>query len=574
MWGAAMALAAAAGASLGAFAEPAGRSPETTVASVRLAGPYLAAQTAQAAGDWAAAADYTTRALAADPDETRLLRQAMVLTLASGDLEAASLLAPSLGPDATERVLLPLVDAARAVESADWQAAQERLESLSDRGFQRGLRRALLAVVAAERDDAAEARAHLEALAGPEGDAALAWARFIDLALAIGETQAAEAAAARFAAADPGQGLMLAVVRRLRGADRFAAAEALARDGLARYGEGALFAEEAALAAAGVALYKPAPDARRAFADALLDLARQADRRGSPAMTLVLAHLAQRLAPQEASAALIIGAVAERFGRAAEAERAYAAVPSGDALFLQAALRRAIVREAAGDRSEALAQLEKLAARFPDSIAPLAALGEMRRTGGDERGALSAFETAADRMEALGLKPSRQLHFALALSRYETDGWERAAVPLAAALAVQPEDAQARALAALVTLRAGDAEGASSHAFAALDVAPDSPAALRAYAEVMLARGKAAEAVEALEAAAAAAPTAPEINEALGDAYWQAGRRREAAFQWQRASLDQRDGERLAKLARKLQFGLDLRADAPVAPNEVRAAGP
>ena len=52
--------------------------------------------------------------------------------------------------------------------------------------------------------------------------------------------------------------------------------------------------------------------------------------------------------------------------------------------------------------------------------------------------------------------------------------------------------------------------------------------------------------------------TDPEINDHLGDAYWRAGRKLEARFQWNIASSVDEDGavkERVAKL--KLAGGLD-----------------
>ncbi len=62
-------------------------------------------------------------------------------------------------------------------------------------------------------------------------------------------------------------------------------------------------------------------------------------------------------------------------------------------------------------------------------------------------------------------------------------------------------------------------------------------------------------AIRLLERAAELEPRSATINDHLGDAYWAAGRREEARFQWSRAlRLDPEPQEALA-LARKLEEG-------------------
>ena len=65
-------------------------------------------------------------------------------------------------------------------------------------------------------------------------------------------------------------------------------------------------------------------------------------------------------------------------------------------------------------------------------------------------------------------------------------------------------------------------------------------------------------AVETLEQAVAKEPANAEINDHLGDAYWQVGRRREAGFQWNRVLTLNPDDERRAEVERKITEGLEL----------------
>ena len=70
-------------------------------------------------------------------------------------------------------------------------------------------------------------------------------------------------------------------------------------------------------------------------------------------------------------------------------------------------------------------------------------------------------------------------------------------------------------------------------------------------------QGQYETAVDTLEQAVAKQPANAEINDHLGDAYWQVGRRREAGFQWTRVLTLDPDAERRAKAERKLVEGLE-----------------
>ena len=71
----------------------------------------------------------------------------------------------------------------------------------------------------------------------------------------------------------------------------------------------------------------------------------------------------------------------------------------------------------------------------------------------------------------------------------------------------------------------------------------------------MLRQGHTADAVKALERAVELEPEDPQINGHLGDAYWAAGRRLEATYQWRRALTFNPEPADAAKLEAKLQSG-------------------
>ena len=68
-------------------------------------------------------------------------------------------------------------------------------------------------------------------------------------------------------------------------------------------------------------------------------------------------------------------------------------------------------------------------------------------------------------------------------------------------------------------------------------------------------QGEFEQAVESLEQAVSMEPANAVINDHLGDAYWQVGRKREAGFQWSRAlSLDP-DADLRADIEAKIERG-------------------
>jgi Flp pilus assembly protein TadD len=78
---------------------------------------------------------------------------------------------------------------------------------------------------------------------------------------------------------------------------------------------------------------------------------------------------------------------------------------------------------------------------------------------------------------------------------------------------------------------------------------------------VMFRQGDAHQAVKLLEKAVELEPEDPTINSHLGDAYWAAGRKLEAQYQWRRALTLNPAPDDAAKLEAKLASG---RTDAVV----------
>ena len=81
---------------------------------------------------------------------------------------------------------------------------------------------------------------------------------------------------------------------------------------------------------------------------------------------------------------------------------------------------------------------------------------------------------------------------------------------------------------------------------------PNDGAIVDSLGWVMLRQGETAAAVKTLERAVELEPQDPSINGHLGDAYWAAGRKLEATYQWQRALIFNPEPDDVAKLEAKL----------------------
>ena len=80
-------------------------------------------------------------------------------------------------------------------------------------------------------------------------------------------------------------------------------------------------------------------------------------------------------------------------------------------------------------------------------------------------------------------------------------------------------------------------------------------------------------AVENLERAVELKPDDPIINDHLGDAYWQVGRKLEAKYQWQQALTLKPETDLVATLKQKIEAGLPDTAETKSAQDRTTQAG-
>lgn len=526
-----------------------------------LSGAYLAAEHAARTGDVETAAKRFAEVLARDPENTELLRRAMLHQVAAGRISQAMALArrmEQIEPGTHLARLLLAVDAMRRGEPGEAVGFFNEEDDIQNAFV--GL---LVAAWAAFGDDDPEAARQLllemeaEEIGGPAG-------RFVAtyhlglMEAALGDDIDAEAALARAAEQAGIGGSRLVRVRAgvLARLGRMEEARAVVDDYLARTLADPRLEALAEDLANGI---PPAPvvtTAEEGLAEALYGVARFLVGRNR-LIGLTHARLAVQLWPELVEAKLLIGNELRLSGQHALAIEAYESVPTTAPEALDARIGAALAHEASGDVDRAVAALRDTVATWPEMLEAHTALGDVLRR--NERFAEAA--AAYDGAIAL-VGPLENRHWPLLYQRgiaYErSDQWPLAEDDFLKALELEPDQPQVLNYLGYswVELRK-NLEEAEQMIEKAVEQRPDDGYIVDSLGWVLFRLGDFEGAVEHLERAVELRPVDPTINDHLGDALWMVGRRFEAEFHWKRALSFDPEEEVETRIRRKLDVGLD-----------------
>lgn len=211
---------------------------------------------------------------------------------------------------------------------------------------------------------------------------------------------------------------------------------------------------------------------------------------------------------------------------------------------------------------EAKQILDQLAAKEPENIRPLDALGNILRSHKRYKEALEYY----DRAIALIKKPTLR-HWSHFYSRgvsYERiKRWDKAEVDLKKALELNPNQPLIlNYLGYSWVDQSKNLKQAMELIRKAVKLKPNDGYFVDSLGWAHYRLAKYEEAVKYLERAVELRPDDPVINDHLGDAYWRAGRRNEAKFQWFQAKSLNPDKETLEKIRHKLKHGLPQKRQA------------
>ena len=522
-------------------------------------GAYLAGRFATTEADTRVAADSLLAALRADPDQPEVVSRAFIATLLDGRPEAVR-----LARRLPDMPLAAMLIAGTEAQAGRWDRAEQRLRNLSRQGPTQLLQPLLLSWVLHGKGQTDAAVALLRPLA--EGGRlrslyALHAAMICDLAgrareaerfvrIAIGDSQPPTLRLVQISAG------ILARGGKEQEGERLIESLARAQDDLAL----AMGEQARRQMLAGRVVASPV----EGMAEAHLALAGALRGRGGSDYGLALTRLALRLRPDFAAARLLAADALSDEGQHAAALAEVERIGRDDPLAGMAGLRRAALLDRLDLVEEAIAGFRRVAAAYGGASQPHAQLGDMLRARQRWNEAAAAYDEAIRRLgsASAGHWP---LYYARGIAQERGGRWPAAEADFRRALELNPEQpyvlnylgytwvergenlAEARRmLERAVALRPQDGNIADSLGWALFKL-DDIPGAIRW-----------------LERAVELEPRSSVINDHLGDAYWRAGRQREARFQWRRALALGPEGDEGPKIEAKLRGGLP---DNPVAAN-------
>jgi tetratricopeptide (TPR) repeat protein len=511
-------------------------------------GEFLTGRFALGEADAQTAANDFLHALAARPGDGELLQQAFIAALVAGRPEAVQL-ARKLPDSQPAQFLLGQAE----VRAGHWQAAEQRFAMLPRSGLTQ-LLQPLLVAWSQQGDGRTDAAlATLRPLT--EGQR---FRSIYALHAALIADQAGRAAdAAKFyrQAQNEFGGMNLRLAQILSSAQ---ARHGHPGDAQRILGELAASAPEMAIALPSLTAASMAPAVPRptdGIAEAYLALAATLRAQDAGDFAALLLRLALDLRPDFTAARLLAADVLESQHHFENALQMLAVVSNDDPLIGVVRLQRVDLTEQLGHSEDAMRELQRIAHDYPDSPIPAMREGDMLRSKQRFAEAVGAYDRAVGRIKAPG--PSDWLVFYDRGICYERSRqWDKAEADFKHALTLAPD--QPFVLNYLGYSWADMGENLTQ-ARAMIDKAvqhrPNDGAIVDSLGWVMLRQGEIADAVRTLEHAVELDPEDASINGHLGDAYWAAGRKLEATYQWRRALTFHPEPDDAAKLEAKLQGG-------------------
>lgn len=521
-------------------------------------GDYLAGLVAARQRDLSAAAEFMNQALAQDPENVVLLRQAFMLVAADGRYAQAVRLARKvveLNPDDSVAKLVLVVD---LVQHDNLAAAAGLLESMPNRGIGTLLVPVLGAWLKAGQGDVDGGLATIGTIKD-SGDLAMHYQLYVALLNDLaGRPAAAETAylAALEAATQPFPRLSWLAGNFFERQGNKTQAREIYNRYKAKEPASSILDQALARLSASTMPMPEVKDFKAGMAEVLFSLASILSQQRAQEQALIQIHLALQLNRRFDLARVLMGEIIESQGRDDSAIAVYRRVDSNSPLGWVARLRIAEALERLERNDEAISELEGLAAERPSHFEPLFRVGNMLRAQDRFAEAVSAYDRAFERLEA-PTAPHWTMHYYRGIALERSGQWERAERDLLIALDLEPEQPYVmNYLAYSWVEKKTHLEDAEKLLIKAVELLPKDGYITDSLGWVYYRTGKYDAAVNYLERAVELRPQDPVINDHLGDAYWKVGRHQEARFQWRRALSLKPEPDAVSTIEAKIEDGL------------------
>jgi len=520
-------------------------------------GTYLSAHVAAGQHDLVTAAKLYQSSLADDPGNTNIANRAFLYTAASGDVDGAIDLAGKVIKNDSDDRAARLALAIGAMKKRDYSRARSQL-SQSGKGPFTTLTLLLVDGWAAQgAGDTDTALKEMDALAGAGGTPQLILyhkALMLDLAGRDTEADAAYKSVLQQNANGPrvveAYGRFLerhgrtdeakALYQKLRGDDSLLP---IATAGLARI-------------ASGTKPDRLVENPQEGAAEGLFSIAVSLNDATSADIAILYLRFALYLQPDFDLAKIVLADRFETLKKYDEAIAVYRSIDASSPYQPAAIVQVAIDEGRLGRNDQAIADLKGIVDKHPEDVAAWTSLADSYRAANRDQDAIDAYTKAI----ALLNPPAKndwQLYFARAVSEENLKQFAQAEADLQTALKISPDQPQVMNYLGYTWV---DQNRNLPQALALLEKArslsPYDGYIVDSVGWAYFRMAKYKQAAEALQAAVLLVPGDPTINEHLGDAYWMAGRKLDARFQWNHALAFNTDPKLKPEIEKKLADGM------------------
>jgi len=520
-------------------------------------GAFLAAQYADAQQDPATAAGYYVQALRSDPGNPVLINNGFISALLAG-----SPVSTDLARQVPGNALATMLLGNQAAAQGRFKAAETLFSELPDDSLSGLLKPLLLAWMQAGEGDSTAA---LNTLVPAAQNSPFGGVYVLNAALIADIANDMKDAVQLYAVADQANqapNLRLAQIM----------ASWKARQGDTQDAQAEL--EQMVASHPSLDLALPALEAQVAkpviatptdgLAEAYLAVAGALDQPGQVLLRTTFLRFALTLRPDLSAARLLLANVQSGGEQPpnvpvqpAQLQQALATlqpIAPADPLYGPAALQEANLLAALGQPDQAVALLDKLIALAPGNIEALQEAGDILRGNGEFQQSIGYYDRAIAILPQPVPDAAWELYYDRGISKDQGGDWGAAEPDLKAALALSPNQPYVlNYLGYTWALRGENMGQARSMLEQAVGLDPNEGAIIDSLGYVNLRQGKTSAALKLLIQAVELDPDDAEVNAHLGDAFWAAGLRLQAGYQWQRALGLQPDAKLQAQIEGKLK---------------------
>ena len=280
---------------------------------------------------------------------------------------------------------------------------------------------------------------------------------------------------------------------------------------------------------------RPVRNATDGMAETYLALAGALRGQESNELALAMLRLALDVRPDLSVARLLSADIMDASKHPEQALAMLKPIPAGDPLAAVVRLRQAALSERIGKSDAALRLLDEVAKDNPTRPEPWAMRGDILRGQRKFEEAVVAYDQAIAKVPH-PTQANWPLFYERGIALERSQNWPRAEADFQRALELSPDEPYVlNYLGYSWTEQNKNLPRARQMIERAVEQRPNDGAVIDSLGWVVLRQGNVAEAVRLLQRASELQPADATVNFHLGDAYWAAGRKLEAQFQWRRS---------------------------------------